>query len=352
MRTYVHVALVCTSLFIATPSDAHALPLVSEGGFTFDVSLSDGAMLDGTDDTYDGCYAVSVSTGGRMAERYHSDGVDPVLTLDGRQQELSRSVIGGVAVRRLIYVPATGGDYARYVDTFVNEGSDELVATITYDCNLGSDASTVIYADSSGDMTADVSDSWFGTDDSANGDTIAAHVIQGIMPSSRTMSVSQRLDVLRWSYVITIPAGGRTALLMYAIQGSSRSSTVAQTSAVADPSADALVGLDDYLGDIANFDLGGPVVVADAGVPLDAGTFLDAGTLTDAGAVDDAGNFVDASSMADARTVDAATDERTHVQYGCGCNTAGETNHGVGVSLLALLTLFGVLLARGRRGTR
>jgi hypothetical protein len=254
MRGQVRLFLSLVGVLGALPSAAQALSLTSEGGFEFDVSTTDGTMTDGTSDTYDSCYSLNVTVDGHTT-RYNAGSAAVGMSLDGRQIELPEAMVGTAAARRLIYVPLTDGNYARYLDIVRNPTASTMNATINIAGNMGSDSDTVLYADSSGDLTADVSDSWFGTDDSMDGagDTTAAHVFQGSTPRTRVATVTRSNDNLSWSFAVSIPAGGSVAILTYAIQATNRTDATTEATMLADPPDQALVGLDEYIDDIINF---------------------------------------------------------------------------------------------------
>ena len=50
--------------------------------------------------------------------------------------------MAGLLVRRLVYVPATGGDYARYLEVLENTGASPISTTVEVYGNLGSDGAT------------------------------------------------------------------------------------------------------------------------------------------------------------------------------------------------------------------
>src|SRR5262245_17720422 len=138
MRSFLlGAALVLASAALASP--AHATDLMSSAGFLFDFqdggggSFSfDGSMSNGSIDAYDGCYYLDVN-----GIRYSSGG-PPTLTLGGRQIEMPEVAVGTLRARRILYVPSSGGSWARYLDVVSNPGTTATTATITISGNLGS----------------------------------------------------------------------------------------------------------------------------------------------------------------------------------------------------------------------
>lgn len=264
MRGDVRLFLSLVGVLTMLPVSAHALSLTSEDGFEFDISTTDGTMSDGTTDAYDNAYSLNLTIAGRTT-RYNAGSVTHTLSLEGRQIELPEVEVGAAMARRFIYVPATGGNYARYLDIVTNPTASDLDVTINVQGNLGSDSGTVVSADSSGDSLITVDDSWFVTDDSTDmgGDTGTAHVFQSDAPRIRAASVTRSGDNFQWDFAVTIPAGESVALLSFALQNDSRAELATEAAALSEGSDDALIGLDDYTDDIINFGFaipGAPVV--------------------------------------------------------------------------------------------
>jgi hypothetical protein len=72
--------------------------------------------------------------------------------------------------------------------------------------------------------------------------------------SARTATLStDNIDV---QFDVTVPAGGRVAILTFALQDNSQALVQAESARLLDLPDDAIVGLDDYAGDVVNFSLG------------------------------------------------------------------------------------------------
>lgn len=238
---------------LGLPAVALAITMMSAGGYRWDVSdTSGGELIDGTSDAYDGCYYLSVDDA-----MYRSSG--HTLSADGRTQTLSESRVGPLLVQRIVYVPAAGGDWARYLDVLTNPGASEVSARVRIHGNLGSDGATRIFGSSSGDLTVNTDDAWFATDDEdGSGDPSLVHLFQGGPGSGALVSasvVSLSGDNLEWSFDVRVPAGGRIALLTFALQYPNQAAAQAEAMRLLMMPEDAIVGLDEYAADIVNFAL-------------------------------------------------------------------------------------------------
>lgn len=234
---------------LAAAAPAGALELRSESGLIFDVVDDlDGQLSNGSIDAYDGAYLLAVN-----GSVYDSAGQTGRLQLDGRGVKMPEMAVGDLRVRRFVYVPKTGGDYARYLDVVTNLGTSDATVLFTISGNLGSDSTTVVVASSSGDAVIGLDDAWFTTDDvPGGGDPSLAHVVQGTSPRVRASSLRLEVDSMSWEFTATVPAGGRVALLTYAVQAWSQEAAQAEARRLAARPADALVGLDEYLDCIIN----------------------------------------------------------------------------------------------------
>lgn len=269
MRSY-HVArarrsaAVVTSVFLlallAVPGIAYAIDLTSGGGLVFDITeTGQGSIGDGDVDAYDTAYVLEVN-----GTVYTAGGAAATTSLAGRQLEMAEVTMGTLRVKRIVYVPPTVGTYARFLDVVSNPGTAPVNVTLRIRGNLGSDSSTVTTGSSSGDMLVSVADNWFATDDGTDpgGDTPTAHVAQGGGGSLQTATmVSLSGQDFFWEFAVTVPAGGRVAILSFAIQAANRAASLAEAARVVDLPADALVGIESYLRDIVNFPVGGAPIV-------------------------------------------------------------------------------------------
>lgn len=251
------------ALLLLLPSVASATTLTSAAGFTFDFQDgiggtfgSDGSMSDGTRDAYDGCYSLSVN-----GTSYVTTMGTSVVTMGGRQIEMAPVMMGGLLVRRILYVPATGPSYARYLEVIENPGASSVTATVRISGNLGSDTGTILRSTSSGDTMLTTADTWFNTDDGGSFDPPLAHVFQGTSGSVRASTVTLVSDSLTYEYSVPITAGGRAVIMHFAVI--QMTSMLAQEDAryLVEVPDDTLAGADEWVDDIVNFG------VAVAGAP-------------------------------------------------------------------------------------
>jgi hypothetical protein len=249
-----------------TTSLALATDLTSGTGELFDIQdgtggsfSTDGSLSNGSIDAYDGCYYLTVG-----GSNYFGLMGAATTSLSGRQVDMPSAPVGaGLMAERHIYVPSSGPSFARYLDLISNPSGSDVTTTVTINGNLGSDSSTVLVTTSSGDLTIGPEDSWFASDDiDMMWDPSLAHVFQGIgglvtasmitatgMPSPFGGSS----DALGYSYVVTVPAGGRVAILHFAVQEMNQATAIATAQFVAELPDEVLVGLDEYLGDVVNW---------------------------------------------------------------------------------------------------
>ena len=243
-----------SGLLLATPAIAAArVDLMSTGGFLFDIAEatdfgSPGSMSNGTRDAYDTCYRLRVG-----GTEYDPTG-PTAMSLAGRQLEFPMQAIAGLSVRRLVYVPLSGGNYARYIEVLENTGSTPVTTMVEVYGNLGSDSSTVITGTSSGDTIATSADLWFTSDDGdGGGDPPLAHVFSGDSPSVAPTSASLERDNLSVIWEVTVPAGSRVALLHFAVQEVDRATSMSEARRLIELPDDVIMGADDYLDDVVNF---------------------------------------------------------------------------------------------------
>jgi len=251
---------------------AWALPnLTSESGFLFDFTgTRQGTLTNGSRDAYDGCYELAVD-----GTTYDADGAAYEDWYDGRGFRSAEQAIGAIAVRRHAFVPETGGSFARYIDTFRNDGAEDVTITIAYECNLGSDANTTLES-SDGQASPDVDDPWVVTDDADGaGDPSLAHVLAQDGAAVALSSIEHARGMMDWSYEVSIPAGHTVAILLFAVQEDTRALAQAAAETLAILGDQALEAAGDEVLDVANFSVGpagaprlhanGPYHVAEGG---------------------------------------------------------------------------------------
>jgi hypothetical protein len=181
--------------------------LVDGEGFLWDLNR-DGSVSDGTSDAFDG--ALSLSVGATVFPGAASGR----LGLGGQRLVIGPLRMGRLEVTRDIFVPASGGAFARYLEVLHNPGAAAASTSVTISGNLGSDSSTQVVATSSGDLTVSASDLWFITDDGdRTGDPTLTFVVAGETGSLQPALLSLQGDGFTLRYDVEVPAGGTVAVL-------------------------------------------------------------------------------------------------------------------------------------------
>lgn len=293
---------------LGTPSLALALDLQTEGEFTYDLEDNqNGTMSNGTIDAYDTWGWLTVN-----GVDYDAGGA-ATISPDGRHVEMRPATIDGLTVQRIAYVPATVGEYIRFIDVISNPGATPRTVTLEISGNLGSDSGTNLYASSSGDTLATVDDEWFGTDDASDGsgDPSLAFIFQSTGGSVRasTVSAASGGDNISWSFTTTVPAGRRVAFVTFAIQHDDRASAAAEAARIMAFPADALEGMRPYASDVVNFALGvkGPGIAEEgAEITLEVNSAVFSDTATWSWDLDNDGTYGEMPNVA-TYTVPAGT---------------------------------------------
>jgi len=237
------------------PLRALSIDLYGPGGKRFDIQDSRGGeLMDGTSDAYDTAYTLIVN-----GTEYDAGGTPGTPILSGRGIEMASQSRGDMIVKREVWVPDTGMyDYIRYYDTVENISSSSLNVTVEYRGNLGSDSYTQVTATSSGDLSVDVLDRWFCTDDGAGSDPSLAHVWYGesaaVVPSVETLSG----DTFNLQFQEDIPPGGKIAFVIFAVQANDSITSQQAAQWLADFPPDAQEGLEtDKIFDVVNWAVAG-----------------------------------------------------------------------------------------------
>ena len=137
--------------------------VVSDNGHVWDVSTSDGSIVDGGQDAFDrfGRLYLRTLDGGGAALTGNQQLSSFNLTSDGGRglDTTTPVVVDNVSVDRSLEAPA-GTDFMVYTDTFTNLGGSSRQILVAWGGNLGSDNATTIAATSSGDLTISSADTW------------------------------------------------------------------------------------------------------------------------------------------------------------------------------------------------
>jgi hypothetical protein len=172
----------------------------------------------------------------------------PTATLadSGASFRTNPELVSSLSVSRKLTVPSAGSqDFARTIDSFSNSTGAAITAPIRIVGNLGSDATTSVFATSDGDLLVEPTDLWFGTDDAdGTGTPAIIHLLHGPYGLQPT-SVNVIDDNVEWTYDLTVPAGATRRLAYFTVLGTTRAEAIA--------SADALVTTNGFGGEAAAF---------------------------------------------------------------------------------------------------
>lgn len=240
------VGLALTSMGLPAPAITIAFPGITLPG-------ANGLILDGGDDQFDGG-SVSVDGSGYSGG---AAGALPNFTIGA--QNISGINVSG---RTDLLVPngTTSANtrnpglldlvYARYYHQFTNTTGAVQNITVNYNLNLGSDGSSILAADSSGNATVGTEDLWIVTDDGDDGgpagnsaslDPALGHLIAdgtGVTPSA--FSAPTGLVLVDFSLSL-LP--GETQSLLYFIASRNETDTFLSTASSAQSQTDVVAML-------------------------------------------------------------------------------------------------------------
>lgn len=220
---------VVSNLILAENRIALPANLLDANRFTFDVQKN-GSISTGTG-AFAGALKLSVN-----GEVFNGD-TSALLEAGKRQFAISTpQTIAGLTVTRKVYVPK-GAYFARYLEIFENPSN----APITVNARLQTSyPSAQLITSSSQGATLSAQDHWFVLDDALDGDWMitpqqptTAHV-QGQVGSrvladivQMTDDAAQRKNLEQAWNNLTVPAGGKVALMHFVVQQIDRASAQA-----------------------------------------------------------------------------------------------------------------------------
>lgn len=118
---------------------------------------SDGEISDGTNDSYDGAFLLSIDNVGFPSQT-------ATIIEDDREVVFGPAVLSGLDVSRKIYVDDAVSDvsFARFSEVLTNNTASSITVTVNLSGNLGSDESnTFVYKTSANNTTLVDGDAWF-----------------------------------------------------------------------------------------------------------------------------------------------------------------------------------------------
>lgn len=211
-----------TDITFATSSSASAA--MSEASFTnatVATTLNGGTVSSTLNDAFDGyntlCLDVSganagsCETGNANFEIYNDNG-PASLACSNRAVVFPEALLGGVDVSRQVYVPA-GSQWARWLNSFTNNGASPVTFRAAIANNLGSDSGTI--------LTGSASGQWYGTMQDYSGTTSSdprlGHVLgqSGAPLAPSDTNFVNGDDNPYWGYSITVQPGETVSFLNY-----------------------------------------------------------------------------------------------------------------------------------------
>ena len=324
-----------------------AVPTTTTSGATTTTTLGDA---------FDGYNAV------RINDTFYNDNGAATLDCNNRDVVLGEQTIGDLTVSRRVYVPDNDA-FARWSTTITNNGTADAAVQFDVVNNLGSDGSTEILGSSSGDVTAEVTDTWVAT----GGDYFdprLAHVLhngQGTVAPSLVEFVDGD-DNPTWRYEFTL-AAGQTGIIVNFVSGqptnadaltkgaeivtlpatTTQCMTQEQWDQVLNLGVDCSADDDDCNTGVYDPTTGmcGPIVANEGGTCDDG----DKCTVDDVCAAGVCAGVEDPDLCDDEEPKDPGTEPETPVEEpddesGCGCSSASPS--GVGFGSLLLLGLVGL----------
>lgn len=252
-------------------------PLASPHGLAFDVQVGGamGMILSGGPGNAFDAYGQLQLNGTPFATYVLTPSYDDA----GQTVVTPLEQYGRIMAHREITVPGSGeDDLARIMDVLRNTASSPIGVTVRFVGNLGSDASTTIFATSDEDLELETSDMWFGTDDNEGSQTSAIiHIVHG--PSGQApVSIISTGDNVAWTYDLTIPANQSVGLVHYVVCAPTRAEAVASVNRLVDGfgfggQASAFLTAEE-LSRLVNFQLGAPPIAVDDSFAVDEDSTL------------------------------------------------------------------------------
>jgi len=263
---------------ITFSTSSSASGAASEASYTAPINASTtagGVDTSSLSDMFDGYNGLCVSltnatgpcqTGNASYTMYEKNGaaavdatVPAVPECTNRHYVLPAQTIGGLSVRRKVYVP-TNDRFIRWGNYFTNTTGAPITFTMVTSNNLGSDSNTRIVTSSSGDAVAQTSDLWVTTFQLYSGTTSSdpriGHILQGTSAPTPVSNINfaDGDDNPYWTYSITLAPGQTKLILDYATGLGSKTAAATQSAALAAFGTTARQCLSaTELGQVANF---------------------------------------------------------------------------------------------------
>ncbi|MCA9580143.1 MAG: hypothetical protein KC416_00015 [Myxococcales bacterium] len=262
------LSMICVGLLASVAPARAEYVLVSEDGFEYDIEEFSTSLSKGGEIGSGGHTTISGSAFSNMFQlevngvRYVAPDRNYTLSEAGRQIELPENSLAGLLVKRIAYVPASGGEYVRFIDVIRNPKNEPKTVTVTIGGRLGYSGSPSVIQSSSGNAVAEAADTWFTMDDDEGTGLIASgFVIHGGDGELSPTSVAEANRLVEWDFEVTIPPYGQRAFLTFGLQAETRAELAAEAARIVDLPADTLAGAGAWVNDIVNFAPGGAPIV-------------------------------------------------------------------------------------------
>lgn len=226
----------------------------SEASYVAPVSATTqaGGVVSATlNDAFDGYNSICISTTpGKTGPCSTSDAAYTVYynngaaTIDatcagGRQVLFSPQTIGNLTVSRKVFVP-DNDSFARWQNIVTNNGATPRTVTLITANNLGSDSNTIITGTSSGNLTAEVADTWVTSMqnyalDGTSTDPRLGHVLRGPGSSVGLAGINfvDGDDNPFWGYTFTLAPGETKIIVNFATGQPSKAAAAAKAAELA-----------------------------------------------------------------------------------------------------------------------
>ena len=180
-----------------------------------------GQLIEGPANAFDGINRLMIN-GNDYTPTTRGTLVDAGHTIQTAAQTIDSVIVS----REVTGVDYENSDFIRTVEVLENPTDVEITIDITLIGNLGSGLQTNVFATGDGDLQVEVSDHWFGTDDSDASDKPAIiHVFSspgGLSPNSANLVG----DNLSWNFQVSIPPGQVRRLASLTLVGATQSGVI------------------------------------------------------------------------------------------------------------------------------
>ncbi|MFI5293567.1 MAG: hypothetical protein ACHQ0Y_00880 [Thermodesulfovibrionales bacterium] len=233
-------------------------------------------------DAFDGYNTICLSLNNTVAQCatgnanfifYNKNGASTVdqTCANNRQIIFNPQTIGNLTVSRKVFVP-DNDSFARWQNIVTNTGVTPQTVTLITANNLGSDSNTIITGTSSGNNTAEVTDTWvttmqnFVSPATTSTDPRLGHVLQSTGASVGLAGIhfANGSDRPYWGYTFTLAPGETKIIMNFATGQPSKAAAAAKSAELANltnPNALACMSVTDK-SRVANFSVEPPKPVS------------------------------------------------------------------------------------------